>query len=310
MILILSNSYDQSTGNVIKWLKKYKANFLRINDYYGCSLIEKTHEGEKNEIKTVWFRRSPNVSIPPVDFKQINSYLQESLEKETKALIGAFFYKIKDIPWLNHPAKCNVNKLVVNQIARQVGLKIPDSIITTQKQHLLTFVKQHSKIITKPMYDIVPIDYEEGRYVPYTEILDEKNINGLPAVFKIGLFQEYIEKIFEIRVFVLYEKLYSMAILSQGNKSTASDFRNIDWNNPNRDVPYKLPNEIEEKILKLVKILSLESCSIDIIRSKKGEFIFLEVNPVGQFGMTSFPCNYYIEKEIALKLIENEGTVK
>ena len=33
------------------------------------------------------------------------------------------------------------------------------------------------------------------------------------------------------------------------------------------------------------------------------EFVFLEVNPVGQFGWVSKNCNYYLEKKIALKLI-------
>ncbi|GEM_PF-2524516 len=31
---------------------------------------------------------------------------------------------------------------------------------------------------------------------------------------------------------------------------------------------------------------------------------FLEINPIGQFGMTSIPCNYYLKKRNALKFIE------
>ena len=31
--------------------------------------------------------------------------------------------------------------------------------------------------------------------------------------------------------------------------------------------------------------------------------VFLEVNPVGQFGMVSLPCNYQLEKRIAQYLI-------
>jgi hypothetical protein len=27
------------------------------------------------------------------------------------------------------------------------------------------------------------------------------------------------------------------------------------------------------------------------------------LNPIGQFSMVSIPCNYYIERDIALKLI-------
>ena len=45
--------------------------------------------------------------------------------------------------------------------------------------------------------------------------------------------------------------------------------------------------------------LKLDSGSIDIIVTNKGEYVFLEVNPVGHFTQVSSPCNYYLEKEIA-----------
>jgi len=41
-----------------------------------------------------------------------------------------------------------------------------------------------------------------------------------------------------------------------------------------------------------------------MIRARNGDFIFLEINPVGQFGMTSIPCNYFLEKKIAEHLIK------
>jgi D-alanine-D-alanine ligase-like ATP-grasp enzyme len=46
-------------------------------------------------------------------------------------------------------------------------------------------------------------------------------------------------------------------------------------------------------------LLKLNTGSIDLIVNTTGEYIFLEVNPVGQFGMVSSPCNYYLEREIA-----------
>ncbi|MFM2393606.1 MAG: grasp-with-spasm system ATP-grasp peptide maturase [Bacteroidota bacterium] len=46
----------------------------------------------------------------------------------------------------------------------------------------------------------------------------------------------------------------------------------------------------------------LDSGSIDFVLTKEGDFGFLEINPVGQFGMVSFPCNFHLEKKIALFL--------
>lgn len=44
-----------------------------------------------------------------------------------------------------------------------------------------------------------------------------------------------------------------------------------------------------------------------MVFTKKEEYIFLEVNPVGQFNMTSVPCNYNLEKIIAQKLVNLAG---
>jgi len=48
-----------------------------------------------------------------------------------------------------------------------------------------------------------------------------------------------------------------------------------------------------------MKAVNLNTGSLDFIKSTDGEYVFLEVNPAGQFGMTSASCNYYLHKEIA-----------
>ena len=48
-----------------------------------------------------------------------------------------------------------------------------------------------------------------------------------------------------------------------------------------------------------LKDLSLNTGSIDLIYSKNNEYIFLEVNPVGQFGFLSLMTNQNLFYEIA-----------
>ncbi|KAF2516652.1 ATP-grasp domain-containing protein [Flavobacterium foetidum] len=95
-----------------------------------------------------------------------------------------------------------------------------------------------------------------------------------------------------------------MAIFSQSNPQTRLDFRAYDWDNPNRFIPYQLPEHIEAKIEMLMKNLNLNTGSIDLIKSStNGDYYFLEVNPSGQFGMTAFPCNFPLHKIVAENLI-------
>ena len=56
---------------------------------------------------------------------------------------------------------------------------------------------------------------------------------------------------------------------------------------------------MEKKLTLLMKKMNLNCGSIDMIKSKEGEYVFLEINSVGQFGMVSRPCNYYLEEKVA-----------
>ena len=129
------------------------------------------------------------------------------------------------------------------------------------------------------------------------------DLKNIPNFFFPSLFQEYIEKKLEIRTFFMDGQFFSMAMFTQQDSKTTIDFRNYNFKSPIRTVPFKLPEIVENKLIALFELLNLKSGSIDIILSKKNEYVFLEINPVGQFGMVSYPCNYYLEKKIANKLI-------
>jgi hypothetical protein len=36
-----------------------------------------------------------------------------------------------------------------------------------------------------------------------------------------------------------------------------------------------------------------------MIVTPEKKYVFLEVNPIGQFNQVSIPCNYFLEKKIA-----------
>jgi glutathione synthase/RimK-type ligase-like ATP-grasp enzyme len=86
------------------------------------------------------------------------------------------------------------------------------------------------------------------------------------------------------------------------------DYRNYNYGKPNRFVPIVLPIEIEQKLHALMEVLQLNTGSIDLIYTKNNEYVFLEVNPVGQYGgMVSEPGNYYLDKIIAKHLCGHES---
>jgi hypothetical protein len=139
----------------------------------------------------------------------------------------------------------------------------------------------------------------------YTAKVDNKTIKRIPNSFPPSFVQNNFDKLFEIRTFVLDSNCYSWALMSQSNKQTEIDYRNYDWDNPMRVVPYQLPKSIEKKIHRLMFNLKLRSGSIDFMFTTNGEYVFLEINPAGQYGYNSDCANTDLNNLIAQTLIHS-----
>ncbi len=139
----------------------------------------------------------------------------------------------------------------------------------------------------------------------YTSKLVLNDIESISDEFVPTFFQKYEEKKFEIRTFYLDCNFYSMCIFSQKNENTKVDFRNNDLDIPNRLSPFNLPKEIEIDLIKMFNYFKLDCASLDIIYNSNG-YHLIDVNPIGQFGMVSYPCNYSLEKKIAEYLIKKD----
>lgn len=298
MIIIFSIKNDISTNEIIDYLIEKNEDFIRINedDYFEifkmdneiCIRNENIGKININDINAIWYRKS----ILQLKYKYlINDNLNYFKNEEIKIFNEYILFKLKTKVNLGSYSTIKVNKLVVNEIAKKVGLLVPNSFFSDSKN-----VNCKVDLITKPINEnsIVPYDINTYFKLLTKEVSNEDNLK-----YSLSYFQEKIDKKYELRVFYLDGETYSMAIFSQNNAKTNIDFRNYDTENPNRTVPYKLSNKMNEKIDNLMKLLGLNTGSIDILVDKNLNHYFLEVNPVGQFGMVSYPCNYNLEEKIS-----------
>ncbi|GIV28551.1 MAG: hypothetical protein KatS3mg027_2365 [Bacteroidia bacterium] len=316
-ILIISSTHCEiTTEKVIDWLIHFNNKFYRINgeefhpDFSNEVLIHidsrkcriNKRDLYKENFYSWWVRRIGN-SITNLD--SIENY--HVLEYYKNNLLSLKCFVFNNVRVTNDKItnlfQIHVNKLYVLKIARKLKIRVPEYLITNIKQSIVDFYfTKKEKVVIK---DINLPYFEKNKqeeFSSYTKLVDITLLNKLPQFFPPTFFQEYIEKEYEIRSFYLNGKFYSMAIMSQKDEQTKIDFRRYNLENPNRTVPYQLPTQYEIKLKKLMDTLHLNTGSLDIIKGKDGKYYFLEVNPVGQFGMVSYPCNYKLEKEIALLL--------
>jgi ATP-GRASP peptide maturase of grasp-with-spasm system len=199
--------------------------------------------------------------------------------------------------WGNY-FKRTSNKLLYLEIAKSCGFDIPETIISESSDVLNNFLSENVSI-TKAIGDIMPISIDNAVIDLSTAVVSE-----IPKTdFFPSLLQSKVEKWIELRVFVSYDEIFAMAIFSQGNEKTQIDFRYYDREKMNRMVPFELPKNIESNIFKFMKESGHDTGSIDLILTHEGNYVFLEINPVGIFEMVSDPCNYYIEKRIAEQIV-------
>ncbi len=323
MILIISSTDDATTNDVIDWLRHFNADFIRISDESKIKLLQSKINNKETDvlleingqqlwlstITSCWYRRSwfgiskwimksadeeLNYGINRQLFEE-NSYLEDFIENYLKERM------------LNFKDDNKLNKLTALKFAVEVGLKIPDSIVTTQKEEAIEFAKNHDfHIISKNFSPGIFAYYKEFLVATLTLEITKGMLEDLPESFHPILFQKQIDKEFELRIFYLNEEMFCCAIMSQNDEATKVDFRNYNFEKANRTPPFELPTELKRQLITLMNKLNLNSGSIDLLVNDADEFIFLEVNPIGQFSQVSSPGNYQLEKKVADSLIYNK----
>jgi len=259
-IQIISEDLDKTTDEVIEWLLAYKVVFERQNvDKVSDCSIHLSNENlrinnyKQKEEDTIWNRRGKLQLLPKKLRNSIysNHLTQESFPalaflehqwKKDKALLGSYLEES-----LN-------NKILNLSLAKEVGIRVPNTLVSNRKKDLLDFYRLNKPIITKSMGLEPRLNSTTHFYsTPGTFMVKKEEIEFLAESFAPSLVQQYIEKKYEVRVFVTGSSFFAMAIFSQNDEQTKVDFRNYNREKPNRNVPFELPREIKNKIKSFLK---------------------------------------------------------
>ena len=316
-ILIFGNDGDLTVQYVMDWLYYFRVKISKItggrtnvlspyicidNEKTKMSLLLNEVEINNKNIHKIWLHRLSPTKFKNVKDKsscKVDKFISDFQTKEQFVYLNYFLSQFSITKYTVSPNLLYLNKLEILKMAQKHGFIVPPTCISTYKADIIEFKEKHCDIIIKPLSECMSITYNNDSLSIFTtkissNLLDKQNDYLFP-VFA----QKYIEKQYEIRVFYIDGCCYSMAIFSQQNRTTAIDWRQKTAFYSNRNVPYNLPSDIEEKIKSLMNDLSLKTGSIDLIYSKENEYVFLEINPVGQFGMVSHLCNYSLYKKFA-----------
>ncbi|MCT2563654.1 grasp-with-spasm system ATP-grasp peptide maturase [Chryseobacterium herbae] len=335
MFLIQSNCSDKSTNDVLDWFFFFGIKEEELNRFNDATVIHNltytlsNKDGEVINInngdfksqntQSFWYRRGGFSFTKPLSntdsslLQPLVQGISGNLSREQKYIDNSIYTTLNKKRSINTFQENFTNKITNLTQAMESRLNIPDVLVTNDFNQVIHFSSLYKKIITKDIeMNEINASYDDNYNFIIgagVQVLTNEEVTEISkkyqnrSIAKFAFYQQYIEKKYELRIFYLKGKFYTMAIFSQSNEKTKIDFRNYDTERPNRCVPYQLPGEIEEKLHCFMQTIDMNCGSIDMIYTPEGEYVFLEVNPVGQFQWVSVNCNYDIERQIALDLI-------
>jgi glutathione synthase/RimK-type ligase-like ATP-grasp enzyme len=296
MILILTDRNDSHSNHVIKKLDSISLSYYRLNLDVE-SLLDTKVKFENN----IWHieQRNTTIDIDTVECVWNRRTFVELLLEETydqssdfkiwknewnKTLLG-IYSKLRHKRWLNPWRKAYEaeNKYLQMEFAIECGLTLPPTIVSNDKTVLTKFISENGNVVLKLMHqDFYRTDSGEYKGL-YVNQITEKDIGKFKGIDENPIvLQKYIEKKFEVRYTVVGTNHYACMIDSQKSEIAKIDWRRYDIPNTPHTV-IDIPQEVKTKVNLLMKKLGIEYGALDFIIDKSEDWIFLEVNSMGQF---------------------------
>jgi glutathione synthase/RimK-type ligase-like ATP-grasp enzyme len=309
-ILFITNQDDISVDYLISKLKLKTKLYLRIdsediniidfniNPKGEFILIKDNKKYNLKNVISVVFKRTPTKFN--FDKKDLN---QIYLNNERKHFYEGLYLCLKDVKWINPMFATHIAERKLFQLfqANKFGIETPSSLLTNNSITADKFLKSHKKSIIKPISNGLQV-LENKFYSIYTSDIhkdffsnyDNTNLFETPV-----LLQERIENENDIRVVIINEKVFAVEI-------TKDDKSEVDWRKPEIEKSYKqikLPDDLSDKLVKLNKSFNLIYSAIDLIKKPNGKFVFLEINPVGEWVWLESELNLNISETIIKELL-------
>jgi glutathione synthase/RimK-type ligase-like ATP-grasp enzyme len=292
-VLVVSTIADMATDVVVRCLADSGVPCLRVNTENYPFADTLTHESgcgaQSPSIKfngeplamprSIWYRRMRTPSKP----EGMDAGVYDFCLQETRAALLGSILSLSS-RWMSHPRDIwqAENKPFQLRAASAVGLCIPRTIITNEPKAIRQAYADFGQMIVKPTRTGYVI--REGKeYSIFTSRVLEEHLDQLEcARYSPSIYQEMIPKKFDLRITIVGRKIFAAAIDSQSEPEAVVDWRHTaDPNLPHHAIV--LPAQIENQLMKLMDSLGLTFGAIDMIETPAGDYVFLEVNPSGQW---------------------------
>lgn len=258
-------------------------------------------------VSGVWYRKPLPIdreALPVEDTYRDYSY--DALDRHSLLMLGAFEHAV----WVSdYYAMLRAgNKNLQAVIAKQLGFRVPDTLITSSAATAGRFINERSQCVSKPLTTRHP-SINGKQQILLTTLIDKsqrpnlQNLHLAPSIF-----QSAIDTARDIRVTVVGNKVFPAYMDSAIEHTDGHTYtRDNRLGKPRVEAIRDFPKDLSAKCVALNRTFGLNFGAIDLLLDKKGGYWFLEINPNGQWAFVEEATGQPIGKAIARLLESGDG---
>ncbi|WP_372423990.1 MvdC/MvdD family ATP grasp protein [Salinarimonas chemoclinalis] len=325
MILVVSTLHEPSVNRVVRHLEDRGAPWARINTEEFPLLragrialggaephgVLDTPRGavDTRAVTAVWMRRASRPAVP----RRFSAKDKAFVADEANAFLNGFLDLVSGRFVNPREAERRARKIPQLELARRCGLSVPRTLVTNDADAVRAFAAAAcGPVVFKPLAGVgsnghdfardlgdrfgeaVEVEPQSPSADPdapaelvFSQILTPERAAHLDALrYAPAIFQDYVEKAFDVRVTYVAGRVFACRIHSQEADDTAVDFRRMALRERIEDVGHALfepPVPLREGIERFMQAAGLVFGCLDFVETPDGAFVFLEVNPSGQW---------------------------
>lgn len=294
-VLVLTRPNDGTAGGVVAELERREIPVVRgdVGDFpikakIAASIVDRQewrgslsiagNSVPLGDIRAIYYRRPTGFRLPD----HLSPEQQRFAKGEARRGLGGLLLTLP-VRWVSHPSRVADAefKPLQLQLAAACSLRVPRTLLTNDAAQAREFAEQlDGSMIYKPLSAPSVRIGGELRLI-YATRVERSFLNEGDVGSTANLFQEWIPKKYDLRLTVVGNRFFAVAIHASSDEARAdwrSDYSALSYE------PVEIPDSIRFSITDLLKQLDLPFGAFYFTVTPEGEWVFLEINPNGQWG--------------------------
>lgn len=245
------------------------------------------------QLHAMWWRRPQPFQLDPA----VRRSQDRGFAVGECAALVAGLWSCLDAAWVNDPDRDEAasRKTWQLHLARTLGLRVPRTCMTNDPAEARAFIDAVGGRTIYKSFSATPSTWRETRPVGEVELGLLDSVRLAPVIF-----QEHVAGQ-DTRVTIVGDRVFAATIAT--GAGYAYDFRVEE--NPTID-EHELPARVERRLLDLLQSLGLSYGAVDLRRTPEGDYVFLEINPAGQWLFVEHATGQPIAAALADLLVRED----